>query len=111
IRVAWQTVRIKQSRINAHLNESIQGMRVTQAFAQEKENMEYFDDMNKSNMRSWDTASALNQAFGPIIEITSAVGTLILLLYGTYLIQSEVMTVGVLIAFITYVGSFWEPIT
>jgi ATP-binding cassette subfamily B multidrug efflux pump len=111
IRFAWQTVRIKQSRINAHLNESIQGMRVTQAFAQEKENMEYFDNMNKSNMRSWDTASALNQAFGPIIEITSAVGTLILLLYGTYLIQSEVMTVGILVAFITYVGSFWEPIT
>jgi ATP-binding cassette subfamily B multidrug efflux pump len=111
IRFAWQAVRIKQSRINAHLNESIQGMRVTQAFAQEKENMEYFDNMNKSNMRSWDTASALNQAFGPIIEITSAVGTLILLLYGTYLIQSEVMTVGILVAFITYVGSFWEPIT
>lgn len=111
IRFAWQTVRIKQSRINAHLNESIQGIRVTQAFAQEKENIQYFDEMNRSNIRSWNTASALNQLFGPVIEITSAVGTLILLLYGTYLIQSEVMTVGVLVAFITYVGSFWEPIT
>jgi ATP-binding cassette subfamily B multidrug efflux pump len=111
IRFAWQTVRIKQSRINAHLNESIQGIRVTQAFAQEKENIGFFDDMNKSNIRSWNNASALNQLFGPVIEITSAVGTLILLLYGTYLIQSHVMTVGVLVAFITYVGSFWEPIT
>jgi ATP-binding cassette subfamily B multidrug efflux pump len=111
IRFAWQTVRIKQSRINAHLNESIQGIRVTQAFAQEKENIGYFDGMNKSNIRSWNNASALNQLFGPVIEITSAIGTLILLLYGTYLIQSHVMTVGVLVAFITYVGSFWEPIT
>lgn len=111
IRMAWQIVRIKQSRINAHLNESIQGIRVTQAFAQEKENIAYFDDMNKSNIRSWNRASALNQLFGPLIEITSAIGTLILLLYGTYLIQSEAMTVGVLVAFITYVGSFWEPIT
>lgn len=111
IRFAWQTVRIKQSRINAHLNESIQGIRVTQAFAQEKENIQYFEEMNRSNIRSWNTASALNQLFGPVIEITSAVGTLILLLYGTYLIQTDVMTVGILVAFITYVGSFWEPIT
>jgi ATP-binding cassette, subfamily B, multidrug efflux pump len=111
IRVAWQEVRIKQSRINAHLNESIQGIRVTQAFAQEKENIGYFDGMNSSNIRSWNRASALSQLFGPVLEITSAVGTLILLLYGTYLIQSEAMTVGALVAFITYVGSFWEPIT
>ncbi|RED60374.1 ABC transporter ATP-binding protein [Cohnella lupini] len=111
IRMAWQVVRIKQSRINAHLNESIQGIRVTQAFAQEKENIGFFDRMNTSNIRSWNLASALNQLFGPVIEITSAIGTLILLLYGTYLIQSGVMTVGVLVAFITYVGSFWEPIT
>jgi ATP-binding cassette subfamily B protein len=104
-------VRIKQSRINAHLNESIQGIRVTQAFAQEKENIGFFDRMNTSNIRSWNLASALNQLFGPVIEITSAIGTLILLLYGTYLIQSGAMTVGVLVAFITYVGSFWEPIT
>ncbi len=111
IRFAWQEVRIKQSRINAHLNESIQGIRVTQAFAQEKENIGYFDAMNTSNIRSWNRASALNQLFGPVIEITSAIGTLILLLYGTYLIQSDLLTVGALVAFITYVGSFWEPIT
>ncbi|TFE30067.1 ABC transporter ATP-binding protein [Cohnella luojiensis] len=111
IRMAWQVVRIKQSRINAHLNESIQGIRVTQAFAQEKENIHFFDNMNKSNIRSWNRASMLNQLFGPVLEVTSAVGTLILLLYGTYLIQTDVMTVGILVAFITYVGSFWEPIT
>ncbi|MFD0670346.1 ABC transporter ATP-binding protein [Cohnella sp. GCM10027633] len=111
IRMAWQVVRIKQSRINAHLNESIQGIRVTQAFAQERENIGYFDNMNSSNIRSWNRASAYNQLFGPVIEITSAIGTLILLLYGTYLIKNDFMTVGALVAFITYVGSFWEPIT
>ena len=111
IRFAWQTVRIKQSRINSHLNESIQGIRVTQAFAQENENIGFFDGMNRSNIRSWNFASALNQLFGPVIEITSAAGTLILLLYGTHLIRSDEMTVGVLVAFITYVSYFWEPIT
>ncbi|MBW5446563.1 ATP-binding cassette domain-containing protein [Cohnella sp. CFH 77786] len=111
IRLAWQVVRIKQSRINSHLNESIQGIRITQAFAQENENKRFFDGMSKSNIRSWNFASALNQLFGPVIEVTSAIGTLILLLYGTYLLQNHAMTVGTLVAFVSYVGSFWEPIT
>lgn len=110
IRFAWQEVRIKQSRINAHLNECIQGIRVTQAFAQEKENIRFFDHMNQSNIRSWNRASALNQLFGPVIEVTSAVGTLILILYGTHLILSGQMGVGTLVAFATYIGYFWEPI-
>ncbi|MBN2984010.1 ABC transporter ATP-binding protein [Cohnella algarum] len=111
MRFAWQTVRIKQSRINSHLNESIQGIRVTQAFAQAQENTEFFEGMNNSSIRSWNRASALNQLFGPIIEVTSAVGTLILLLYGTHLIRTDAITVGVLVAFFSYVSNFWEPIT
>lgn len=111
IRQAWQVVRIKQSRINSHLNEAIQGMRVTQAFTQEKENATFFNGMNRDNLKSWNFASAMNQLFGPVIEVTSAVGTLILILYGTFMIQSGAMTVGVLVAYFSYVGSFWEPIT
>lgn len=110
IRRAWQDVRMKQSRINAHLNESIQGIRVTQAYTQEKENMEYFDIMNNTNRKSWNRASAMNQAFGPIIEVTSGIGFFILFFLGAYLIQSEELTIGFLLAFATYVGNFWEPI-
>ncbi|NMM54206.1 ABC transporter ATP-binding protein [Paenibacillus aquistagni] len=110
IRMAWQDVRIKQSRINSHLNEAIQGMRVTQAYTQEKENMTFFDYMNTVNLKSWNRASALNQTFGPIIEITSAIGAFILFVYGTGLVQAEAITVGILFAFAQYVGNFWEPI-
>ena len=110
IRFAWQDVRIKQSRINSHLNEAIQGIRVTQAYTQEQANMDYFDHMNSVNKKSWDRASALNQTFGPVIEITSAIGAFVLFMYGSHLIQSDVITVGVLFAFAQYVGNFWEPI-
>lgn len=110
IRFAWQDVRIKQSRINSHLNESIQGMKVTQSFVQENDNMRFFDGMNEVNVKSWNKASALNQAFGPIIELTAAVGTLILFWYGSYLIQTSVITVGILVGFANYIGNFWEPI-
>ncbi|WP_028561219.1 ABC transporter ATP-binding protein [Paenibacillus pinihumi] len=110
IRFAWQDVRTKQSRINAHLNESIQGIKVTQAYVQEKNNIHYFDHMNTVNMKAWHKASALNQTFGPVIEITSAIGTLILFWYGSHLIQTSVITVGVLVGFANYIGNFWDPI-
>ncbi|GLX71045.1 ABC transporter ATP-binding protein [Paenibacillus glycanilyticus] len=110
IRFAWQDVRKKQSRINSHLNESIQGMKITQAYVQEKENMSFFENMNAVNVKAWNKASALNQAFGPIIEITSAVGTFILFWYGSYLIEHQEITVGLLVGFANYVGNFWDPI-
>lgn len=110
IRLAWQDVRMKNSRINSHLNESIQGIRVTQAYTQEQENMNYFDAMNTDSRKSWNKASAMNQAFGPIIEITGGFGTMILFWYGAHLIESGELTIGFLVAFSTYVSNFWDPI-
>ncbi|GIP37401.1 putative ABC transporter ATP-binding protein YknV [Paenibacillus sp. J31TS4] len=110
IRLGWQDVRMKQSRLNSHLNESIQGIRVTQAYTQEKENIKYFEDMNNTNRLSWNRASALNQSFGPLIELTGAIGYCILFLYGAKLVQGGEITVGILVGFATYIGHFWEPI-
>ncbi|TBL68567.1 ABC transporter ATP-binding protein [Paenibacillus thalictri] len=110
IRRAWQLVQIRTSRINAHLNECIQGIKVTQAFTQEKENIAFFDHMNVDNTKHWNRASTMNQSFNPIIEVTGAIGYCILFWYGAYLIQQGEITVGLLVAFANYIGNFWEPI-
>ncbi len=110
IRRAWQEVRMKQSRINSHLNESIQGIRVTQAYSQEKENIAFFSEMNESNKRSWDIASGLNQTFTPLLDITGGIGYVILFWYGANLIANGELTIGLFVAFATYIGQFWEPI-
>ncbi|GIQ65370.1 putative ABC transporter ATP-binding protein YknV [Paenibacillus cisolokensis] len=110
IRFAWQDVRMKQSRINSHLNECIQGIKVTQAYVQEKDNIRFFHHMNTINNKAWNKASALNQTFGPIIELTAAVGTFILFWYGSVLIQQQELTIGLLVGFANYIGNFWEPI-
>jgi ATP-binding cassette subfamily B multidrug efflux pump len=110
IRKAWQVVQLKQSRINSHLNECIQGIRVTQAYTQEKENIAYFQNMNMDNRKAWNKASGLNQMFGPIIDVTGAIGYCILFWLGAYLIKSGEITIGLLVAFATYIGYFWEPI-
>ncbi|MCV2515007.1 ABC transporter ATP-binding protein [Bacillus subtilis] len=111
IRRSWQTVRLKQSKLNSHLNESIQGIRVTQAFTQEEENMAYFDGVNQENYESWREATRKNAMFRPLAEMTNAIGTAVLIWYGATLIMNETITIGVFVSFAFYLGMFWEPIS
>ncbi|PAE19050.1 multidrug ABC transporter ATP-binding protein [Bacillus sp. 7504-2] len=111
IRRSWQTVRLFQSKLNSHLNESIQGIRVTQAFTQEKENMSFFDGVNTETFESWRVASQKNAMFRPLVELTNAVGTAVLIWFGASLIQNETMTIGIFVSFAFYLGMFWEPIS
>ncbi|WP_347860716.1 ABC transporter ATP-binding protein [Salimicrobium sp. PL1-032A] len=111
IRRSWQTVRIEQSKLNSHLNESIQGMRITQAFAQETENEEYFEGINTSNFQSWKEASKKSALFRPFVEMSNAIGTVILIAYGASLILAGDVTIGIFVSFSFYLGMFWEPIS
>jgi ATP-binding cassette, subfamily B, multidrug efflux pump len=88
IRLSWQQVRLIQSKINSHLNESIQGIRVTQTFTQESENNQFFKEMNKDNFETWQQAVRKNAMFGPFVEITNAIGTAILIWYGAVLVMN-----------------------
>lgn len=111
IRRSWQVVRLNQSKLNSHLNESIQGIRVTQSFTQEKENMGFFDGVNKETFESWRVASKKNSMFRPFVELTNAVGTAVLIWYGVHLMQTGSLSIGVFVSFAFYLGMFWEPIS
>ncbi|WP_226675575.1 ABC transporter ATP-binding protein [Mesobacillus jeotgali] len=111
IRRSWQDVRMKQSKLNSHLNESIQGIRVTQSFTQEKENMAFFDGVNDETFQSWKSASQKNAMFRPMVELTNALGTAVLIWYGASLIQDGTISIGVFVSFAFYLGMFWEPIS
>jgi ATP-binding cassette, subfamily B, multidrug efflux pump len=111
IRLSWQMVRLKQSKINSHLNESIQGIRVTQIFTQEDENIEFFKGLNQENFDTWKQAVKKNAMFGPFVEMTNAIGTAILIWYGAILVSNGESTIGEFVSFAFYLGMFWEPIS
>ncbi|MFP5108795.1 ABC transporter ATP-binding protein [Neobacillus sp. C211] len=111
IRLQWQSVRLVQSKLNSHLNESIQGIRVTQAFTQEKENIQFFKGVNQENFETWKQAVHKNAMFGPFVEITNAIGTAILIWYGAFLVAGGESTIGEFVSFAFYLGMFWEPIS
>lgn len=111
IRRSWQDVRIQQSKLNSHLNESLQGIRITQSFSQEKENTEYFNGVNTDNFQSWNRASRKSAMFRPFVEMSNAVGTVILIAFGAYLILQQDIEIGTFVSFSFFLGMFWEPIS
>lgn len=111
IRRAWQDVRIKRAKVNSHLNEAIQGIRVTQSYTQEKDNMDFFTDLNFENYESWRKANQMNAIFRPFVEMSNAIGSGILIWYGAILIQHGEIGIGVFVSFAFYIGMFWEPVS
>ena len=111
IRRSWQAVRIQQSRLNSHLNESIQGIRITQSFSQETENEEFFEGINWDNYKSWQDATKKSAFFRPFVELSNALGTIILISYGAFLILNGEIEIGTFVTFAFFLGMFWEPIS
>ncbi|MCZ0703960.1 ATP-binding cassette subfamily B protein [Natronobacillus azotifigens] len=111
IRKTWQNVRIQKSRMNSHLNESIQGIRITQSFSQEKENTEFFNGVNSDNFETERLAMKKSAYFGPFVEMSNAVGTVILISYGSHLIINGTIQIGDFVSFAFFLGMFWEPIS
>ena len=111
IRVSWQIVRTRLTRINSHLNEAIQGIRVTQAFTQEPENRRFFMVLNRRYYDTWRIAQAWSSLFGPLVTLTGAFGTAVVFVYGTHLYRTGAITVALIVTFIQYVAAFWSPIS
>lgn len=106
----WQDVRKKASTMNAYLHESFSGVRVIQSFVQENDSLSMFTELANNSRRSWLGAIKVNNLFWPIVELSWALGTILVYWYGIRQLDTGEITVGLLTAFAGYVGMFWNPI-
>lgn len=111
-RSAWQIQSNKQSNLNAYIAESINGIRVTQAFVREEENRGIFNRLSDSYRQAWMRAVKFNFVMGPSVDIISAVTTAFIYVLGISWMDhaGSGITVGVLVAFTAYISRFWQPI-
>jgi ATP-binding cassette, subfamily B, multidrug efflux pump len=108
-RKAYQTLSNKQSNMNAYIHESINGMKVTQAFVREKENQRIFGEVTEAYRGSWMRAVKIQFLLWPAIENISVLTVSAIYVIGIASI-GEGVTVGALIAFIGYIWMFWMPL-
>ena len=111
--LAWQIQSNKQSNLNAYIAESINGVRVTQSFVREEKNREIFNSLSDSYRTSWMKAVRFNFMMGPTVDMISVVTTAFLYLVIVQWVSHDVAgaSVGVLVAFTSYISRFWSPIT
>lgn len=111
-RRAWQIQSNKQSNLTAYIAESINGIRVTQSFVREKENTSIFNHLSESYRSAWMRAVKYNFIMWPCIDSISTVTTAFIYIIGIGWISGSLygVTVGILIAFTSYISRFWEPI-
>ena len=111
-RKAWQKASNKQSNLNAYISESINGIRITQSFVREEENMKIFNRLSGNYRDSWMQAVKYNFLLGPIVENISAFSTSFIYVLSVYLIINDktMLTSGAIVAFTSYIGRFWAPI-
>ena len=107
---AFRQSRQAVAEVNASLQENIAGVRVAQSFAREDRNIAQFGKINDRNFNAAMRAGVLAASLTPAVEILRAVCMVLIVVYGGWRAIDGVTTVGVLVAFLTYVNRFFEPI-
>lgn len=108
-RRAWQAVSNKNSNVNAFVQESIEGTRVTQAFDRQKENRKILDDLLVERKRTWMDAIYISNTVWFTTETVSQIVFSLVYIAGVYWIHPMVQF-GVLLSMGTYASRFWQPI-
>lgn len=106
----WKLVRKKSSNVAAFIHEEIAGIRVVKSYSAEDETFETFDELNFEHRQSWLKAVIVNDMFNPIIEIAWAISTFTMYFVGIKVIGIDNLSVGLLVAFGSYIATFWQPI-
>jgi ATP-binding cassette, subfamily B, bacterial len=108
---AYRLTREKIAAVTAYLQETLSGVRVVRAFGQEQRHRTRFAELNDEHRRVNMRTVYLNAAYFPSVELLSAVATAVILLYGgNQVIDGNGVTIGVLVSFVFYLQSFFDPI-
>ena len=110
VRSVFRLLRIKVAEINTLFAETIGGIRVIQAFRREADNERKFRTLNHANYLAGMEQIHLLAVFMPLVEVLGLVTVAIVILYGGNSILAGDMTLGVLVAFISYLRMFFRPI-
>lgn len=108
--IRWQVVRKKGSNVNAYVHESIAGMRVVQSLNAQDETRAQFEELTDEHRDSFIYACRVADLFFPVIDMSWGIGMMVLYLVGVKIIGAPEVSLGLLVAFGTYTGMFWEPI-
>ncbi len=105
-----QHIQEKLGELTTLLEQSLRGIKVVQAFAQERLQVESFNRANQEWFDLSAQAARLRSIKIPLLDLTSAAGTVVVIYVGGLDVINHTITLGELLAFTTYLAQLIMPI-
>jgi ATP-binding cassette, subfamily B, multidrug efflux pump len=110
VQTSYRRIRVAIARINAYLQEHINGITVLQLFNREDRSRAEFDRINRDHMEAFKDSINAYGWFYPVVEFLGMLALALLLAYGGFQIRGGALSLGVLVAFFQYGLRFFRPI-
>jgi len=107
LRTGFEKIDRVWGEVTSVLADTIPGIRVVKAFAQERREAQRFHDANARNLAVNDRLNRTWSLFSPTVGLLTEIGLLVVWGFGIWLVSRGQITVGVLTAFIAYIGRFY----
>ncbi|MET4580332.1 ABC transporter ATP-binding protein [Ottowia thiooxydans] len=107
LRTGFEKIDRVWSEVTNVLADTIPGIRVVKAFAQEDREAHRFAEANRHNLAVNDRLNKLWSLFSPTVTLLTEIGLLVVWAFGIWLVSQQSITVGVLTAFLAYIGRFY----
>jgi ATP-binding cassette subfamily B protein len=110
VQQSYRRIRFAIARINAYLQEHINGIAVLQVFNREARSIREFDKINRDHMDAYKDSITAYGWFYPVVEFLGMLSLAFLLAYGGFRIRQGALSLGILVAFFQYGLRFFRPI-
>ncbi len=107
---AYRATRERIAAVTSYLQETLSGVRVVRSFGQEPRHVDVMTDLNERNRDVNMKTVYLNASYFPAVELLAAIGTAVILLYGGSQAIDGAIKVGIIVSFVAYLATFFEPI-
>ena len=109
-RVVFRRLRIAVAEINSIFSESISGIRIIRLFSRQRRMMEQFREINHENYRAGISQVKIFGLFMPVVDLLGSLALAVVIYYGGGRVVSDALTLGTLVAFISYTKMFFRPV-
>jgi subfamily B ATP-binding cassette protein MsbA len=110
LRVRYRRVQERMAEVNNVLQENISGARVARAFARERDQRRRFHNENRGTLDANLSTASVQALATPIVQMIAAGGLALIVGAGSWGVVAGTITVGTLVAFVTYLIQFYQPV-
>ncbi|MEA3217686.1 MAG: ATP-binding cassette, subfamily bacterial [Acidimicrobiia bacterium] len=110
LKAASRRARKADGQVAATATENFGAMELVQAFSLEHHQQKSFAEVNQASLDAGLEAARLQARFSPVVDITSALSTALVLWFGAHRVLNGQMTLGTMLVFLSYLNSLYKPV-